>query len=114
MALTWSHLLTSLNIGVLLVSLALLGFSPAVLFLTDHGMRLMDKTYSPGLYEWYRGFHDDMGKKHVVRLVYKSANESLLYTAAAVGTVAGVIGVFGFCLTRQVRLIICHLAKTTY
>lgn len=103
MALTWSRLLTVLNGGTLFVSLALVGISPAILYLTSHNMRRMDKKYPQGQYEWYRGPSYDMDTKHKVRLMYESSNEYIiLAAAAAVSILAGLVGVVGFFLNLRV------------
>ncbi|KAF2630343.1 hypothetical protein BU25DRAFT_446586 [Macroventuria anomochaeta] len=101
MALTWPRLLTILNGGALFVSLALVGISPAILYLTSHGMRWMNKAYPQGYYEWYRGPSYDMDTKHKVRLMYESTNEYMIFTAAAVSAIAGLVGIIGFFLTRK-------------
>lgn len=105
MALTWSRLLHILNGGALFVSLALVGLSPAILYLTSHGMRLMDKAYPQGSYEWYRGPNWDIHTKHNVRLMYESTNEYMMFTAAAVSALAGLIGIVGFFMTFKVNLV---------
>ncbi|KAF9695144.1 hypothetical protein EKO04_007040 [Ascochyta lentis] len=101
MALTWAHLLTVLNAGALFFSLALIGVSPATGYFTGHGMRLVNEAYPRGYYEWYRGPSYDMDTRHFVKVVYESTNEYMIFTAAAVGGVAGVIGVVGFFLTLK-------------
>lgn len=105
MALTWSHLLTILNFSALFVSLALVGLAPAILYLTSHGMHWMNKAWPQGYYEWYRGPSWDMDTKHKVRLMYDSTNEYMIFTAGAVGAIAGLVGMVGFFLARQVSLI---------
>lgn len=104
MALTWAQLRTTLNYSALFVSLALVGISPAVLYLTSHGMHKMNKAWPQGLYEWYRGPSWDMDTKHNVRLMYESTNEYTMFAAGAVGAITGLIGIVGFFLGRQVSL----------
>ena len=114
MALTWARLLTVLNGSALFVSLALVGISPAVLYLTSYGMHLGNKAYPQGPYEWYRGPSWDTDTKHTVRLMYESTNEYTMWTAAAVSFFAGLIGIVGFFLTFRVSSSLPLREKTTY
>jgi hypothetical protein len=86
----------------LFLSLALVALSTTIFYLTGHGMRVMDKAYPQGYYEWYRGPSWDMDTKHKVRLMYDSANEYMIFTAGAVSCLAGFVSLVGFFLTRQV------------
>jgi hypothetical protein len=113
MALTWSRLLHVLNGSALFVSLALVGLSPAIIHLANHGMRLMDKAYPQGSYEWYRGPNWDMNTKHKVRLMYESTNEYMMFTAAAVSALAGLIGIVGFFTTLKVNTVFYWTQKRT-
>ncbi|KAJ4402793.1 hypothetical protein N0V91_007014 [Didymella pomorum] len=101
MALTWPQLHTILNCGVLFFSLALVGLSPAIVYLTAHGVHWMNKAYPQGYYEWYRGPSWDMDTKHQIRLMFDSTNEEMLYAAGAAGILFGVVGIVGFFLARQ-------------
>lgn len=104
MALTWPQLHTILNCGVLFFSLALVGLSPAIVYLTAHGVHWMNKAYPQGYYEWYRGPSWDMDTKHQIRLMFDSTNEEMLYAAGAAGILFGVVGIVGFFLARQVSI----------
>lgn len=102
MALTWPHLLTILNCSALFFSLALVGLSPPIIYLTAHGVHGMNKAYPQGYYEWYRGPSWDMDTKHEIRLMFESTTEEMLYTAGAAGVLFGVVGIVGFFLARRV------------
>ena len=102
MAFTWAHLLTILNGSALFFSVALVGLSPAILYLTSYGMHLGNKAYPQGQYEWYRGPSWDMDTKHEVRLMYESTNEYTMWAAAAVSFFAGIFGIVGSFMTFRV------------
>ncbi|KAJ8117053.1 hypothetical protein OPT61_g1657 [Boeremia exigua] len=101
MALTWSQLHSIFNGGVLFVSLALLGISPAAIYLTIHGVHRMNKAWPQGSYQWYRGPSWDMDTHHTVRLMYESTNEPMIYTAGVMGAFAGLVGILSFFITRK-------------
>lgn len=108
MAFTWPQLLIILNCSALFFSLALVGLSPAILYLTGHGTHWMNEAWPQGLYEWYRGPSWDMDTRHFVRLMYDPANENLLFAAGAAGVMTGLTGIVGFFLARQVSIPPAH------
>jgi hypothetical protein len=103
MAFTWPHLLTILNSCLLFFPLALLAISPAVLCLTTHGIRSMDRVWPQGSYTWYRGPSHDMDTKHQVNLIYEGSSEHIITAAAAASALAGIVGIVGFFLAGRVR-----------
>jgi|SRR5690242_17028448 len=102
MALTWPGLHTILNSSLLFFSLALIAISPAVLYFTIHGMKMMDSVWLQRSYTWYRGPSYDMDTKHQVTLLYEVSNEHMILAAAAASVLAGVFGIAGFFLAGRV------------
>ncbi|KAJ4984004.1 hypothetical protein SVAN01_10498 [Stagonosporopsis vannaccii] len=102
MALTWPRLHTILNSSLLFFSLVLVAISPAILYLTIHGMRSMDEAWPQSYYIWYRGPSNDMETEHKVALMYEFSNEPMIIAAAAASALAGTFGTVGFFLAGKV------------
>ncbi|KAH6616380.1 hypothetical protein C7974DRAFT_44087 [Boeremia exigua] len=102
MALTSPPLHVILNSSLLFFSLALLAISPAVLYLTIHGIRSMDRVWPQGSYTWFRGPSHDVDTKHQVNLIYEGSSEHMIIAAAAASALAGVVGVAGFFLAGKI------------
>jgi len=98
------------NLAILFCSLSLVALSTAILYLTPHALKLMDKIVPSGLsrYKWYRGPEWDADTIHWITLRYDNANEVVIIAGAAVALLAGLVGVVGFFLTRTV----CHVTFT--
>lgn len=111
MALTWPQLLLILNVSIAFFSLALVAIAPAAIYLTAHGTQRMNQNWSEGIYQWYRGPSWDMDNLPFVRLTYLSANEPLIYTAAAISILAGLAGITGSLVKQKVSFSSCFPFK---
>jgi hypothetical protein len=98
-----SHLPTILSVTIVFGSLALIAFSIAVIYLTNHAMHIMDENFPSGWYQWYRGPEYDIHTKHKIFLQYDNANEGLIFTAGAVSCLVGLISLIASLTAANVR-----------
>jgi hypothetical protein len=93
-----------LNLAVLFLSLALVSISIASIYLTSHGLKLMDREHPSGHYVWYRGPWWDIDTKPQNMLRFENTNEAVILTTGAISCIAGVVGVVAFFVTLKVSI----------
>lgn len=94
-----------LNIGSIILSLALVGMSIAIFVLNQQGARYMKSNFPAGQYAWYIGSRvvGDHRPRYYITLAYTDTSENVILMAAAFCLVAGLVTAVGSGLACRVR-----------